>query len=281
MADINEINTCTDTEKNCETQRELLPGVFSGAVLKWIALITMVIDHIAAAIGVNTSSSAVLMSYSWGGNTYFLMRFIGRIAFPLFAFLLVEGFVHTNSRTRQLKRLIIFGVISQVPYYFCLNSPSNWDFNILLTLAYCYLALMFFEWAVFRLGIDLGPIRHPIVSSLFILFQYLLVFIFTLLIFGIGSVIFKLDYDWGAVLMVLLFYVFRKDRLLAASLGIGALIMFMISTGSFSYTGTLIVSWMAMMLYNGKRGRQNKWFFYIFYPAHLSAILFLRYLIFA
>lgn len=279
MMNTNEINTYNNINDD-HIINNLPCGGLTGAGLKWIALITMLIDHLAAACGMYMTSAIVLMSFSWGLEVYYLMRLIGRISFPLFAFCFVEGFIHTKNRSRQLLTLIIFGVISQIPYYFCLCNSSFWDFNILLTLAFCYLTLMFFEWGIFRLGISLQQVRHPLASSIFVLFQYSVFAILTAVIFGWISWLINLDYDWGAVAMVLAFYIFRKNRVLAATTGVGALLIFMILIGSGDYVPTLFVAWICIMLYNGQRGRQNKWFFYFFYPIHLSVIFLARYLIF-
>ena len=83
---------------------EPLP-LLSGSALKIIAVVSMVIDHYAY--------------YLMDGNTmtYEVMRCFGRIAFPVFAFLVAEGFAHTRNRMRYFLSLMLFAVVSEVPWY--------------------------------------------------------------------------------------------------------------------------------------------------------------------
>lgn len=255
-------------------------GGISGKTLKWIAIITMFIDHVAASMFMYTPSCDFFISFAWSTSLYYLMRSIGRIAFPLFAFCLVEGFVHTSNRGKQLRNLIVFGIISQLPYYYCLCTSSSWDFNIMFTLAYCYMMLIFLEWLLGKLGIRIEPFRHPVIASFLVNLEVLFIAVITGLLFGFCSLRLKLDYNWGAVFMVLGFYIFRKTPEIAATVGIGALLIFMIFTGSSTFILTLVVAWGCILRYNGTRGRQNKWFFYLFYPIHISLIFLARYLVF-
>ena len=77
----------------------------SGSALKVIAMISMVIDHVA------------LYLMEQGTLLYETMRCIGRIAFPVFAFLIAEGFIHTRNRYRYFFTLLGFAVISEIPWY--------------------------------------------------------------------------------------------------------------------------------------------------------------------
>lgn len=89
---------------------DLIPKKYhclSGSGLKIIAVITMLIDHIGAAFPRYTAS-VILHIGSKRLMLYTVMRFIGRISFPIFAFLLVEGFLHTRDRKRYGIRLFVF-----------------------------------------------------------------------------------------------------------------------------------------------------------------------------
>ena len=83
--------------------------------LKLIAIVTMLIDHIGAAILLPAGMMAVNTLNSWI-DIYGLSRSIGRTAFPIFVFLLVEGFFHTHSRKKYFGRLLLFALLSEIPF---------------------------------------------------------------------------------------------------------------------------------------------------------------------
>ena len=80
----------------------------SAAVLKWIAVVSMVIDHFACSV------YPCLNGYDIG--VYHILRGIGRIAFPIYCYLLVEGFFLTKNVWRYLRDLMVFGTDSEIPY---------------------------------------------------------------------------------------------------------------------------------------------------------------------
>ena len=98
---------------------------FSGTALKTIACITMLVDHIGAScieagiltpgLDVGTLSQDTLSAYPLY-RLDMVLRFTGRLAFPLFCFLLVEGFIHTHDIKRYVQRLLLFGLVSEVPF---------------------------------------------------------------------------------------------------------------------------------------------------------------------
>ena len=98
---------------------------FSGTALKTIACITMLVDHIGAScieagilapgLDAGVLSQDTLSAYPLY-RLDMVPRFTGRLAFPLFCFLLVEGFVHTHNVKGYLGRLVLFGLVSEVPF---------------------------------------------------------------------------------------------------------------------------------------------------------------------
>ena len=139
---------------------------FSGTALKTIACITMLVDHIGAScieagiltpgLDAGTLSQDALSAYPLY-RLDMVLRFTGRLAFPLFCFLLVEGFVHTHNVKGYLGRLVLFGILSEVPFdlaffrtpfdpsaqnvYWTLALAANTDYNAIGVLIICALYL--------------------------------------------------------------------------------------------------------------------------------------------
>ena len=103
-----------------------LPSL-SGSALKVIAVLSMVADHCAY----------YLMEH--GTLLYEVMRCFGRIAFPVFAFLIAEGFRHTRNRMKYFLQLLGFAVVSEVPWY--LLNGADGTHNVLFTLTLGVMAL--------------------------------------------------------------------------------------------------------------------------------------------
>lgn len=107
-------------------------------LLKWIACIIMLIDHIAVFFQEQCSIPP---------DTYMTMRYIGRMAFPMFAYLLVESFHHTKSRGKHLFRIGLLAVISEYPYDFIFMTERgivDWTHqNVCVSLFLAFLCLMF------------------------------------------------------------------------------------------------------------------------------------------
>lgn len=112
----------------------------TGFGLKMIALVTMTIDHFAAIVLERISGTSTLMY-----NIYFALRCIGRLAFPLFIFLLVEGFMHTHSKKRYAVRLFLFAFIAEVPFNLAFSHEILYPTyqNVFFTLLLGFLGMMF------------------------------------------------------------------------------------------------------------------------------------------
>ena len=128
----NNIEQAEDT--TCGTCRKITLngiGLLSGAQLKYIAFISMLIDH---------TNKTLLYPYLDGGiisAVSDVFDVLGRIAFPIFIYMLVEGYFHTRNKWRYLGMLLIFGVISEIPYdMFSSGVFFEWNANnIMFTLA--------------------------------------------------------------------------------------------------------------------------------------------------
>lgn len=200
-------------------------------VLKMIALVTMTVDHLAVALSLT-------------GMPYYLCRMAGRLAFPLYAFLLVEGACHTSDPARYWKRLLLFGCLAQVPYS-CLF--QNGKLNVLFLFAGCLLIL-----------IGISELKRSLTSVLGLAAGFALCFCS--------------EYGFTGMLLVLGYYFFRNAPLCRFwwCIAFSALL-----SSAYSYITVLTAP--LICLYNGKRGLAvNKYLFYGYYPAHLLVLLALR-----
>lgn len=212
----------------------------SSSSVKFIALTTMLIDHLAA--------TGVLRILYPDDRLYSLCRMIGRIAFPLFCFLLVEGHVHTSNRKRYLSRLLLFAFLSEIPFdlAFFRRVCYLWYQNVFFTLFLGLLTLSVVEkirqsryrywvWIPMLAGIILAELLHT-------------------------------DYSGFGVALILIFYWFRetpwKRNLVSGCACITEV--------------TAIAALLPIQLYNGKRGVSCKYLFYLFYPLHLLLLCLIR-----
>lgn len=223
-------------------EQKLYPGgQMNGAVLKWIAIISMLIDHFASSflLAYNVTSAQDFQ------GMYANMRLVGRLAFPIFAFLIVQGYQHTSDIKKYIRNLFLFALISEVPFDLAFyRQPMHWGHqNIFFTLFLGVIALALYEKfeQIFKQGL-------------------------AVLLFGLLAEILAVDYGLYGVFFIVGLGILRDKKLIQA--------LFIIVMGSVQMTASLAV--IPLWFYNGERGRQNKWFFYIFYPGHLALIYFLR-----
>lgn len=200
----------------------------NGFVLKWIAMLTMLVDHMGA----------VLFPH------LVLFRIIGRLAFPIYCFLLVEGAVYTSNWRKYLGRLLAFALISEIPFDLAFRGRI-------------------FDWSsqnvFFTLALGLGAVA--LVKKWGYGFQswagaFLL---------AMAAEFLQTDYGGGGVILILIFYLMREHPL-AKALCFGAEIIFVYG-GLECYA---LFSIFPILCYNGKKGPGGlKYLFYVFYPAHL------------
>lgn len=223
--------------------------ILSGAKLKYIAFISMLIDHTNNALITPMLNGKGILLYI--SNAFSI---IGRIAFPIFMFFLIEGFFKTRSRKKYLASLLIFGLISEVPFDMFVSRSffePNWN-NMMFTLSLCLGVI----WLI-------DSLRAKLKSTL-------LWFIASLPTLGISCFIatwLSLDYDYHAILVAYIFYIFRQKPIIGVGLGYISIIKELWSILGFGLTLT----------YNGDRGRQYKWLNYAFYPVHLLILGILRF----
>ena len=232
----------------------------SGAALKWIAIITMLIDHVGAAILKFFPHKSGPMYYA-----YEVCRDIGRIAFPLFIFLLVEGFTHTKNSRRYLLRLFIFALVSEIPFDLAFRHTSFYlkSQNVFFTLFTGLLVI----YAIDRIEKESLRVLKPSLST----WCFIELLTIGLLLVGcLAGQFLEMDYHAVGVLAIVVAYLTRKNRYLRLIL-VCVILLFSSMREAYSF-----LAFIPAAFYNGKRGRQNKYFFYIFYPAHLL-VLYLIY----
>lgn len=226
-------------------------GVSAG-VLKLLAVITMLIDHFAAVWYVYLHNQGYTlqwgMSFQASLTAYNTMRAIGRFSFPIFVFFIVEGFFYTKSRKKYMRNLVVFALISEVPYdyYFLGDFFSIERQNVFFSLALALAAIWILDGLLRKVW------GNPIWE--------LLVTIIVLLCIGSLAVLLKVDYTWQGIFLAMIFYLFRNERILAC----------LIAGVVFCYwTPWAFTAFLALLFYNQKRGFQLKYFYYVIYPAHL------------
>ena len=206
----------------------------SGSWLKVIAMLSMLIDHIAYYYGCDNP------------YLYELMRTVGRIAFPTFAFLLAEGFVHTRNRQQYLISLFAFALLSEIPWMLLNHDGSH---NVIFTLLAGILGLHVIE----------NSKSHWITAI-------------CVTLIGLATIFSDTDYSWRGFGLVLIFYMFRGRPELQTLFGIPLMY-------EYGIMGVL-VAFSVIWLYNGERGfiqgKAWKYAFYAFYPVHLMMIYYLR-----
>lgn len=246
----------------------------NGNQLKLIAVVSMIIDHIAylfigegmlaPAMQAGKELPAFLMLYR-------VMRVIGRIAFPIFCFLLVEGFLHTKSRQRYAIRLGLFALISEIPFDLFISGNRffvNWEFqNVMITLLLGLIMLELLERLDIRKKNALDQGRSHISGA----FQpELLAQLFVIFLFCAIAWIVRCDYGYTGIMLIAIFYWFRWDRKQMCIMGF----LWMAVLNQIPvYLPTLALSFVLIFLYNGTRGRgKSKYAGYFFYPVHMAAL---------
>ena len=230
--------------------------------IKIIAMVTMLIDHVAA----------VGAFPGWE-----IWRMIGRVSFPLYAFMLAQGFLHTRSRWKYLLRLLAFAVITQPVYTYCFDGVWwKWDhLNILFTLSAGFCAMWLLE-----LGKRMAQKKNKAwwLCALLLCAASVAV-VYTADVAGA-------DYGWMGVVLILLFYLFAHAKWAWCPIAMLFAYRYQLTTGAWDepvYQRGIFAAaaFVPMVLYNGQPGPKPqskvwaaviKYGFYAFYPLHLLVL---------
>ena len=235
------------------------------ATLHVLAMLFMLSDH---------AWSTLFPSQRW-------MTAVGRIAFPIFAFMLSEGYFHTHNFKKYLKRMVIFALISEIPFNLMMGGSLIGPFhqNVMLTFIIALLGMK-----------AMDQIRSKGKLWLSILGCALVVLICFLLGFGLF-----VDYYGTGILMVFIFYFFHGDKwwcylgqfVLMYWLNVELLGGLCYNVNIFGHNVEVVEQGLALLalipiwLYRGKQGYHSKpfqYFCYAFYPAHMLVLVILGYL---
>ena len=230
----------------------------SSFALHIIAMIFMLCDHMWATI----------LDYEW-------LTCIGRIAFPIFAFLITEGYIHTSNINKYIKRMVIFAIITEIPFNLMVSASPIYPFhkNVLWTFVISLLTLKYLNF-----------------DNTKNIFKSILIIILAIII----ATITMCDYFGAGVMMVVGFYIFRKSKFLQLLMMIYVNMILIqgysypIDIAGYTYyfpqQGFAILSLIFIWLYNGKQGYHAKWFkifCYAFYPLHMLILYILTIVLFA
>lgn len=211
----------------------------TSTTLKWIAIITMIIDHIGAVF--------------FPGIIVF--RMIGRLAFPIFAFLIAEGCIHTHNIKKYALRLGIFALVSEIPFDLAFSHQwFSWGHqNVFFTLFLGVVGIYFYQ----RISA-----RHANLS------------VISIMIVGLIAQFLKTDYEIFGVLMIFCVYMGRNLKskamwIVIINVILGVLIL---QGGGTMLQSLAALSGLILLFYNGQKGNGPKYLFYGIYPVHLLII---------
>ena len=268
--------------------------------LKIIAIITMLIDHVSAVFP--------LTFPLW-------FRYIGRIAFPVFAYMIAQGSRHTNNIWKYLLRLGIFALVSEIPFDLAFRDEISFirDTNIFYTLFLGTACIAVYQKlnkkpSASKSNIDPSHERanERTSSSINKLSRVLLAVLLMIPIALLGNLL-GTDYGTPGVVYILVFYFTKPENRFTRTIAATGIVFHMYGypivrtymqsgAGGVSASGILrdvamsvpnymlgfflvaLVSVLLILLYNGKQGPKVKWAFYAFYPLHLAALAAIKHL---
>lgn len=220
--------------------------IMTSFILKLIAMFTMTIDHVGYIV--------------FGKFSFF--NYIGRLAFPIFAFQISEGYLHTKNKKNYLYRLAFFAFASQVPFsLFYSTFSTNFVLNVFVTLLIGLIAIIGYEQTTNK-------------------------YIGLLLVVCLASTanLIKADYGAFGVLAIFVFHVFKKKKLYMNLSYLGLCVLKYLPSllqSDFAYQYILLMLGTALPLvfvhfYNGKKGLSTKYVLYGYYPVHLMVLYVIK-----
>ncbi len=231
----------------------------SGSTLKLIAIISMFLDHTGAIVlqrmllgGWIPVREGELQGVAGTlGILYILLRLAGRLGFPIFCYLLIEGFRHTRNVKKYAGRLFLFALVSEIPFDLgFMGTAFYWGYqNVFFTLFIGLLVIAALHYVDGRQ--DWNIVLRLLLYVLAVGAGALLAFVL------------KTDYSAMGVITIASMYLFRRNRMMETGIGCAILTL----SNWMEITAFFIL--LPVHFYNGRRGWNMKWLFYVFYPLHI------------
>ena len=222
--------------------------------LKVLAAIFMLCDHI---------NDAIFGQFS-------ILNLIGRMAFPIFAYQLVQGYIHTKDKKKHLLKLLMFAIISEIPFDLIVSTISTTKYlNVLFTFFLATLGMYLSE------KINNNYLR-------------------TIIIIGISIISHIINVDYGAfgIILIYIFYYFETNKIKNKKMKMTIITFLLCNLKylSFAFNNPtsetinkyfmcgIFASFAIIFInqYNYKEGKKLKYFFYIFYPLHMIILYFIH-----
>lgn len=205
--------------------------------LKIIALLTMIVDHVGFIFFPDES----------------YLRIIGRLAFVLYAFMLVEGFFYTKNFKKYFSKLTLWAILSEIPFDLAVHGEWFYIYqqNIFFTLLLGLSGMYFIE--------KKKSIDFKIIWAVF---------------FISAAYILQVDYSWYGLAIIFTFYYFRKNKIFSL-VTIQALSL-IASINILVFQLFAFLGFIPILMYNGKQGKKMGNFYYSFYAVHLAVFAVIK-----
>ena len=230
----------------------------SSNAIKFIAAFCMLIDHMGLLLFPRIT----------------LFRIIGRIAFPIFAFMIAEGCRYTRKKLKHFLTVAIFGILMQVGFFIFDPTSAKEQINVFITFTFSIIMIYALEVFYFYLFDKNARLVKKILSEIMFIATVMAVYYLSLHI--------NFDYNfYGAMLPVfaslLMFpkncdieWLKKLDNKYIHILMLGIGVALMVFPSPLKYKRFALLSLIILLFYSGKKGKfKTKYFFYIFYPLHL------------
>jgi len=235
----------------------------SGNILKIIAAVCMTIDHIGYIFFPNIA----------------VFRIIGRVAFPIFAYMIAEGCRYTKNKLKYFLTIFVLAIGFQIVYFIFENS---FYMSVMVTFSIAILLVYALQYVKYEFMADNRRVYKIILAILLLILSIVGVFILNIYV--------QIDYGFFGCILPLLVSIFHYngERRFLKSLDnhlthvtmffIGLILLAFFSGNSLQLFGIMSVP--LMLMYSGKRGKYKmKYFFYIFYPTHLVILYLIKWII--